>query len=149
MSEPILSIRDLKVDFSTRHGRVTALNGVSFDLNEGETLGLVGESGCGKSITALAIMGLIPSPPGILAGGAISYSGEDLTKASDARLRQLRGADISMIFQEPMTSLNPVMTAGDQIVEAILLHQDLSKSAAKDRAVDLLKLVGIPEAGRT
>src|SRR6185312_9364625 len=143
--EPLLSIRDLKVEFSTRNGRVTALDGIDLDLLPGETLGVVGESGCGKSITALATMGLIPDPPGRVAGGQILFDGEDITRADARRLRSLRGADISMIFQEPMTSLNPVFTAGDQIAEAIMLHQSAGKADADRMAVELLRTVGIPE----
>jgi peptide/nickel transport system ATP-binding protein/oligopeptide transport system ATP-binding protein len=145
---PLLSIRDLKVEFSTRHGRVTALDGIDIDLLPGETLGIVGESGCGKSITALATMGLIPDPPGRVASGRILFDGEDITQADARRLRSLRGADISMIFQEPMTSLNPVFTAGDQIAEAIILHQSASKAEANRMAVELLRTVGIPEPER-
>ncbi len=148
MSEPLLSTRDLKVEFDTRHGRVTALAGISLDVRPGETLGIVGESGCGKSITALAMMGLIPSPPGHLTGGEIRFGREDITRASPRRLRQLRGGDISMIFQAPMTSLNPVFTAGDQIAEAILLHQDVTAAEARKQAVELLRTVGIPEPER-
>jgi peptide/nickel transport system ATP-binding protein/oligopeptide transport system ATP-binding protein len=148
MAKPLLTVENLKVEFSTRHGRVTALDGVSFELNPGETLGIVGESGCGKSITALALMGLVPSPPGEVTGGAIRFDGEDITRASAKRLRQLRGDDISMIFQEPMTSLNPVFTAGDQIAEAIMLHQHVSQQEARKTAVELLSTVGIPEPER-
>ncbi|HVW57855.1 MAG TPA: ABC transporter ATP-binding protein [Rhizobiaceae bacterium] len=148
MTEPLLSIRDLKVEFSTRNGRVTALDGIDLDLMPGETLGIVGESGCGKSITALATMGLIPDPPGRIAGGRILFDGEDITHADARRLRSLRGADISMIFQEPMTSLNPVFTAGDQIAEAIMLHQQLGRAEANRKAVELLRTVGIPEPER-
>jgi peptide/nickel transport system ATP-binding protein/oligopeptide transport system ATP-binding protein len=148
MAEPLLTVENLKVEFSTRHGRVTALDGVSFELNPGETLGIVGESGCGKSITALALMGLVPSPPGEVTGGVIRFAGEDITHASATRLRQLRGDDISMIFQEPMTSLNPVFTAGDQIAEAIMLHQHVSQQEARKTAVELLRTVGIPEPER-
>ncbi|WP_339947919.1 ABC transporter ATP-binding protein [uncultured Albimonas sp.] len=147
-TDPLLSVRDLKVEFDTRHGRVTALAGISLDVMPGETLGIVGESGCGKSITALAMMGLIPNPPGHLTAGQILFEGEDITRASPKRMRQLRGRDISMIFQEPMTSLNPVFTAGDQIAEAIMLHQDVSKREAWEEAVELLRIVGIPEARR-
>jgi peptide/nickel transport system ATP-binding protein len=148
MIGPLLSIRNLKVEFSTRKGRVTALDGISLDLMPGETLGIVGESGCGKSITALATMGLIPNPPGEITGGEIMFDGEDITHADPKRLRALRGADISMIFQEPMTSLNPVFTAGDQIAEAIMLHQSASKAEADKMAVELLRTVGIPEPER-
>ena len=148
MTDPLLSVQDLQVQFDTRHGRVTALAGISLDVMPGETLGIVGESGCGKSITALAMMGLIPNPPGHLTGGRILFEGEDITNASPRRMRQLRGRDISMIFQEPMTSLNPVFTAGDQIAEAIMLHQDISRKDAWEEAVELLRVVGIPEPRR-
>ena len=144
----LLEIRDLKVEFATRYGPVTALDGVSLEVEAGETLGVVGESGCGKSITALSVMGLIPSPPGKVAGGSIKLAGEELIGVSDRRLRDLRGSDMAMIFQEPMTSLNPVFTAGDQIAEAIMLHQDVDKGEAFNRAVELLDRVGIPEARR-
>ena len=144
----LLEIEDLRVVFSTRYGPVTALDGVSLHVNEGETLGVVGESGCGKSITALSVMGLIPSPPGKMAGGSIRLEGEELIGASDRRLRALRGGEVAMIFQEPMTSLNPVFTAGAQIAEAIMLHQDLDRRAAFDRAVELLDRVGIADAKR-
>lgn len=140
----LLEIDDLKVTFNTRYGQVTALDGVSLHVNAGETLGVVGESGCGKSITALSVMGLIPSPPGKIAGGAIRLNGEDLVGASDARLRSLRGSDVAMIFQEPMTSLNPVFTVGAQIAEAIMLHQKVSADQAFKDAVALLDRVGIP-----
>ncbi len=142
---PLLDVRDLRVEFATRHGTVTALDGVSLRLEPGETLGVVGESGCGKSITALAIMGLIPMPPGRIAGGSIRLDGEELIGAPERRLRQLRGRDIGMIFQEPMTSLNPVFRVGDQIAEAILLHQDVSRDEARARALDLLRTVGVPD----
>lgn len=140
----LLEIDDLRVTFRTRYGEVTALDSVSLQVNAGETLGVVGESGCGKSITALSVMGLIPQPPGKIAGGAIRLAGEDLTKASPARLRALRGGDVAMIFQEPMTSLNPVFTVGDQIAEAIMLHQKVSADQAFRDAVALLDRVGIP-----
>ena len=144
----LLQIADLRVRFATRHGPVTALDGVSLHVDAGETLGIVGESGCGKSITALSIMGLIPSPPGRIAGGAIRLAGEDLTQASEARMRALRGAEIAMIFQEPMTSLNPVFTVGDQIAEAIMLHQNVGRDRAFRDAVALLDRVGIPSPDR-
>jgi peptide/nickel transport system ATP-binding protein/oligopeptide transport system ATP-binding protein len=140
----LLELEDLKVTFNTRHGVVTALDSVSLHVNAGETLGVVGESGCGKSITALSIMGLIPMPPGRIAGGSIRLSGEELTNASPARLRALRGADVAMIFQEPMTSLNPVFTVGAQIAEAIMLHQKVGADRAFRDAVALLDRVGIP-----
>ncbi len=144
----LLEIQDLKVRFRTRYGPVTALDGVSMHFEAGETLGVVGESGCGKSITALSVMGLVPSPPGSVDGGSIRLADEELIGAPDRRLRNLRGSEIAMIFQEPMTSLNPVFTAGDQIAEAIMLHQDVSKSEAFERAIALLDRVGIPEARR-
>ena len=144
----LLQIEDLRVTFNTRYGPVTALDSVSLSVNAGETLGVVGESGCGKSITALSVMGLIPSPPGKIAGGAIRLAGEDLTQASEARMRALRGAEMAMIFQEPMTSLNPVFTVGDQIAEAIMLHQKVSADQAFRDAVALLDRVGIPSPDR-
>lgn len=144
--KPLLEIEDLKVTFDTRHGKVTALDSVYLSVNAGETLGVVGESGCGKSITALSVMGLVPSPPGRVAGGAIRLLGEDLTEATDARMRALRGAEMAMIFQEPMTSLNPVFTIGAQIAEAITLHQDIGADGAMKAAVALLDRVGIPSA---
>ena len=140
----LLEIEDLKVTFNTRHGEVTALDSVSLHVNAGETLGVVGESGCGKSITALSVMGLIPSPPGRIAGGSIRLNGEELTTATPARLRQIRGAEAAMIFQEPMTSLNPVFTVGAQIAEAIMLHQKVSSDRAMKDAIALLDRVGIP-----
>ena len=144
----LLEIEDLAVEFDTRHGRVTALDRVSFALEAGETLGLVGESGCGKSITALAVMGLVPSPPGRISGGSIRLAGEELVGAPERRLRRMRGAEVAMIFQEPMTSLNPVFTAGQQIAEAIMLHQRQSEDAAMKAAVELLDRVGIPDPAR-
>ena len=141
----LLKIRDLCVDFSTRQGQVTALDGASLTLNRGETLGIVGESGCGKSITALALMGLIPNPPGQISRGEILFQGTDLIQATPQQLRMLRGGEIAMIFQEPMTSLNPVFTIGNQINEAILLHQNVSQSEAEARTLSLLKRVGISE----
>ncbi len=140
----LLEIEDLKVTFNTRYGQVTALDSVSLHVNAGETLGVVGESGCGKSITALSIMGLIPMPPGRIAGGSIRLNGEELVGASEARMRALRGAEAAMIFQEPMTSLNPVFTVGDQIAEAIMLHQKVGHKQAFRDAVALLDRVGIP-----
>ncbi|MDN2568079.1 ABC transporter ATP-binding protein [Aquibium sp. A9E412] len=146
--EPVLSIRGLEVAFETRNGTVNALDGIDLDLFAGETLGVVGESGCGKSMTALAVMGLVPNPPGRIAGGRILFAGEDIAQASERRMCALRGRDVAMIFQEPMTSLNPVFTVGEQIVEAILLHQDVAPSAARTMAVDLLRTVGLPDAER-
>ena len=144
----ILEVDNLKVDFRTRNGTAHVLDGIRFSLAKGEVLGIVGESGCGKSMTALSIMGLVPSPPGRIADGAIRFIGEDLVQASDARMRQIRGNRISMIFQEPMTSLNPVFSIGDQIAETIMLHQGLSKKDGLARAVELLQSVHIPAPER-
>lgn len=144
--EPLLSVRDLVVEFKTRAGIARVLNHVSLDVNKGEILGIVGESGCGKSMTALSIMGLVPSPPGNVAGGSIRLGDEDLLVATAKRLHQVRGKEISMIFQEPMTSLNPVFRVGDQIAEAILLHENATKAQAWERSVEMLDKVGIPEA---
>jgi len=141
---PILSLEGLKVHFKTEAGIAKAVDGVSYEIHPGETLSVVGESGSGKSVTALSVMGLIPSPPGIKAGGVIRFKGEDITHASDERMRQIRGNEIAMIFQEPMTSLNPVFTVGDQIGEVIQLHQNRSRKEARERAIHLLDLVGIP-----
>lgn len=145
-SVPVLEVRDLKTYFHTRDGVVRAVDGVSFKVNAGETLAVVGESGCGKSVTSLSILRLIASPPGCNEGGEILFQGEDLLKASEARMRDIRGNKISMIFQEPMTSLNPVLTIGKQISEVLVLHQDMNEAQAKAKAVELLKLVKIPEA---
>ena len=148
MSE-LLSIKDLVVDFSTPEGVVRAVNGVSFDVPLGKTVGLVGESGSGKSVTALAAMQLIPNPPGKITGGSIMFNGEDLVKASEARMRQIRGNDIAMIFQEPMTSLNPVFKVGMQISESLILHKGMSKKEAWEKSVELLDQVGIPDPVRS
>ena len=144
----VLEVRGLKTYFYTRDGVVRAVDGVSFNVNEGETLAVVGESGCGKSVTSLSILRLIASPPGQNAGGEILFQGEDLLKASESRMREIRGNKISMIFQEPMTSLNPVLTIGRQISEVIVLHQKLSEAQAKKKATEMLRLVNIPEAER-
>jgi peptide/nickel transport system ATP-binding protein len=146
--EPILDITDLRTWFFTRDGVVRAVDGVSFHVIPGETLAIVGESGCGKSVTALSILRLIPSPPGRIVSGAIRFAGRDLLGLSEAEMRQVRGNEISMIFQEPMTSLNPVLTIGRQIAETLTLHQGLDHKAALDRAADMLRLVHIPEAQR-
>lgn len=144
MSE-LLSVKDLVVDFRTRAGNARVLNHISLDLKEGEILGIVGESGCGKSMTALSVMGLIPSPPGNITSGSISLEGLELTSLSSKKMRKIRGNVISMIFQEPMTSLNPVFRIGDQIAESVLLHENVSKKQAWARAVEMLEKVGIPE----
>ncbi|HET6468966.1 MAG TPA: ABC transporter ATP-binding protein [Geminicoccaceae bacterium] len=147
-ARPVLSIEGLKTHFFTRDGVVKAVDGVSYDLRRGETLGVVGESGCGKSITALSVMRLVPSPPGRIVAGSIKLDGIDLLTLSESRMRQIRGNDVSMIFQEPMTSLNPVLKIGRQLTETIRLHQGLGKRDALDKAVEMLRLVHIPEAER-
>jgi peptide/nickel transport system ATP-binding protein len=144
MTEPLLSLRHLVTAFETDEGYLRAVDDVSFDVFPGRTLGVVGESGCGKSVTSLSIMGLIPSPPGFIEGGEALFGGRDLLQLPESEMRSLRGNEISMIFQEPMTSLNPVYTVGSQIVEAIRLHQKMSRRAAKARAIELLDVVGIP-----
>ncbi|MCP5266097.1 MAG: ABC transporter ATP-binding protein [Burkholderiaceae bacterium] len=143
---PILEVSKLGVEFETRKGVARVLERVGFSLRRGETLGLVGESGCGKSMTALAIMRLIPSPPGRITDGQVRFDGRDLMKISEAEMREVRGNRVSMIFQEPMTSLNPVFTVGDQIAETVRLHQNLDKAAARARALEMLEAVGIPAA---
>ena len=148
MSAPLLDVRDLSVEFETRKGIARVLEGVSFALGRGQTLGLVGESGCGKSMTALAIMRLIPTPPGRITSGRVTLEGYDLMTLPDAAMREIRGNRVSMIFQEPMTSLNPVFTVGEQIAEAVRLHQRLDRRAAHARAIDMLNSVGIPAAAR-
>ena len=145
MSTPLVQVRDLKTYFKTEAGIVKAVNGVDFDIQTGEVLGLVGESGSGKSVTALSILRLIPDPPGKIAGGSILYKGRDLLKLSWDEIRQIRGKEISMIFQEPMTSLNPVFTIGRQVMEVILEHEHVSKKEAFDRSVEMLDVVGIPD----
>jgi peptide/nickel transport system ATP-binding protein len=143
----LLEVENLQTHFRTPDGINRAVDGVSFHVGAGETLAIVGESGCGKSVTAMSILRLIPEPPGKIAG-AIRLNGKNLLDLSDREMRQIRGNDISMIFQEPMTSLNPVLTVGRQIGETLRLHQGLSKQQAEDRAVEMLNLVGIPEAKR-
>ena len=144
MAEPVLEIRDLVTEFRTDAGTVRAVDGVSFSIPARTTLGVVGESGSGKSVTALSVMRLIASPPGRIASGSIKYAGKDLMTLSPAEMRKIRGNRIAMIFQEPMTSLNPVFTVGDQVGEAVRLHQNKSRSQARTIAIDMLKLVGIP-----
>ncbi len=143
--EPLLRIKDLETRFTTEDGVVNAVNGVSYDMNSGEVLGVVGESGCGKSVHALSIMRLIQIPPGEISGGEIWFENRDLLKISDSEIRQVRGRDIAMVFQDPMSSLNPVYTVGFQIVEALRLHKKMSKKAARTQAAELLSLVGISE----
>ncbi|CAG9619279.1 ABC transporter ATP-binding protein [Sutcliffiella rhizosphaerae] len=142
--EKILQVNDLHVSFSTYGGEVKAVRGVNFDLHKGETLAIVGESGCGKSVTSQSIMRLIPEPPGKITKGSILFKNKDLTKLSEPELRKIRGADISMIFQDPMTALNPTLTIGDQIMEGIIQHKKVSKTEAKKQALEMLQLVGIP-----
>jgi oligopeptide/dipeptide ABC transporter ATP-binding protein len=142
----LLEVKNLRTYFYTQEGVVRAVDGVSWDLNEGETLGLVGESGCGKSVTAMSILRLIPNPPGRIVEGEILFEGRDLLKLNNHEIRQIRGNRIGMIFQEPMTSLNPVLTIGNQLTEAIKLHMGLDDQEADARGVELLELVGIPEA---
>ncbi|MDP9380977.1 MAG: ABC transporter ATP-binding protein [Chloroflexota bacterium] len=143
---PLLEVDNLQTHFYTQDGVVKAVDGVSLHLNEGETLGIVGESGSGKSVTALTMMRLIPQPPGKVVGGEIRFDGKDLLRMSDEEMRHIRGKDVAMIFQDPMTSLNPVLTIGRQMTEAIELHLKLSGQKARDRAVEYLRLVGIPNA---
>ena len=140
----LLELDNLRTYFFTDQGVVRSVDGVSYTIRKGQTVGVVGESGCGKSVTSLAIMGLIPQPPGRVVSGRILFDGKDLTKFSEDELRKIRGNDISMIFQEPMTSLNPVYTVGNQIVEAIMLHQDKEYEEAWEIAIDMLRRVGIP-----
>ena len=143
--ETALDVKDLQTWFYTRQGIVKAVDGVSFNLKKGETLGIVGESGCGKSITALSVMRLVPDPPGRIIGGQVMLDGKDLRELDEAEMRLVRGNEISMIFQEPMTSLNPVLTIGYQIAEALILHRDMNRSEALSRAVEMLDLMRIPE----
>jgi dipeptide transport system ATP-binding protein len=142
--EKILKVKDLQVSFSTYGGEVQAVRGVSFDLHKGETLAIVGESGCGKSVTSQSIMRLIPDPPGRIIGGEILFKNMDLIKLKELELRKIRGANISMIFQDPMTALNPTLTIGEQIMEGIMEHEKISRAEAKKEAVKMLQLVGIP-----
>ncbi|MBN2180082.1 MAG: ABC transporter ATP-binding protein [Deltaproteobacteria bacterium] len=142
----ILQVRDLKTHFETRNGTVKAVDGVSVEVNRGDTLGIVGESGCGKTVLALSVMRLIPEPPGRIVSGTIMFDGIDLLSLDKEEMRKLRGREISMIFQEPMNSLNPVLKIGDQVAEAIGLHQGLSKKDSLERALEMLQLVGMPSA---
>jgi ABC-type dipeptide/oligopeptide/nickel transport system ATPase component len=142
--EMILEVKDLKTYFYTVDGVLPAVDGVSFNLKKGETLGIVGGSGSGKSVTARSIMRLVPNPPGKIIGGTIHFNGEDLLGKKENEMRAIRGNKIAMIFQDPMTSLNPVFTVGNQIIEAIMLHQKVSKKEARNRAIEMLKLVRIP-----
>ncbi|HEY8498663.1 MAG TPA: ABC transporter ATP-binding protein, partial [Limnochordales bacterium] len=145
---PLLEVRNLKTYFFTEDGVMPAVDGVSFSLRRGGTLGLLGESGCGKSVTSLSIMRLVPQPPGRIVGGEVLFEGEDLLRKKESEMRRIRGKEIAMIFQEPMTSLNPVFTVGNQIMEAIMLHQKVSKAEARRQAIEMLRLVGIPSPER-
>ncbi|KSU62227.1 peptide ABC transporter ATP-binding protein [[Bacillus] enclensis] len=144
MSKRILEVNNLHVSFNTHGGEVKAVRGVDFHLDKGETLAIVGESGSGKSVTTKAVMRLIPNPPGFIKDGEIKFEGRDLATLSEKAMEKVRGKDISMIFQDPMTSLNPTMTIGKQIMEPLVKHQNMSKSDARKRAIELLKLVGLP-----
>jgi oligopeptide transport system ATP-binding protein len=144
--EPLLEVKNLKTQFFTQDGVVRAVDDVSFHIMPGETLGIVGESGCGKSITAMSLMRLIPSPPGRIVAGSINFEGEDILSMSDEEMRNIRGNKIAMIFQDPMTSLNPVLSISRQIGETLELHMGMSKSQSRRRAIELLQMVGIPNA---
>lgn len=148
MSDVLLDVKNLTTSFFTDDGVATAVDDVSFHINRGETLAMVGESGCGKSVTSLSILRLIPSPPGKIVSGQIIFNGEDILAKSTEEMRTIRGNSISMIFQEPMTSLNPVFTCGEQIAEAVELHQKVSRKEAMERAIEMLRLVGIPNPER-
>ena len=146
MAKTLVEFKDVHTYFYTEAGTVKAVNGVSYKIKEGETVCVVGESGCGKSVTALSLMRLIAAPQGEIVKGNISFDGKDITSLSEEDMMSIRGNDISMIFQEPMTSLNPVFTVGNQIMESIMLHQKLDKKQARDKAIEMVKLVGIPRA---
>ncbi|MGY3428254.1 ABC-type dipeptide/oligopeptide/nickel transport system ATPase component [Bradyrhizobium sp. F1.13.4] len=147
-SDLVLEVKNLKTVFFTNSGLFKAVDDVSFTVKRGETLAIVGESGCGKSVTALSLMRLVPDPPGRIVGGSVTLEGTDLLTLDEAEMRAVRGNRISMIFQEPMTSLNPVMRIGDQIVEAVRLHRNMSSKEARDIAIEMLRLVRIPEPAR-
>ena len=144
----LLQVKDLRTYFTTPEGVVKAVDGVTYDIQEGEAVGLVGESGCGKSVSALSILRLIADPPGCIVGGSVEFEGRDLLKLSEAEMRGVRGNRIAMVFQEPMTSLNPVLTIGRQLTEGLELHLKMSKGEARSRAGELLQTVGIPDAAQ-
>jgi len=143
---PLLEVQDLTTRFDTLEGVVHAVNGISYTLEEGETLGIVGESGCGKSVSVLSIMGLIPQPPGKIVAGRVLYRGQDLLQRDEEQMEHIRGREIAMVFQDPMTSLNPVLTVGRQISEALVVHLGMTEAEARHRAIELLAMVGIPQA---
>ncbi|WP_425449334.1 ABC transporter ATP-binding protein, partial [Dethiothermospora halolimnae] len=144
MAEKLLDVKNLSVSFDTYAGEVQAVRGTNFHVNKGEALGIVGESGCGKSVTVKSLLKLIPMPPGRIKSGSAMFNGKDLVKMSDKKLESIRGSEISMIFQDPMTSLNPTMKVGKQIMEGLIKHQKMSKKEAKERAIEMLRVVGIP-----
>jgi len=146
--DDLLVVEDLTTRFHTENGVVTAVDGVSFSISAGETLGLVGESGCGKSMTSLSIMRLVPRPSGTIDGGRVIFEGRDILTLPEAEMRQIRGRDMAMVFQEPMTSLNPVFTVGEQVMEALMHHGGLARRDARERAIDMLRRVGIPSPER-
>ena len=143
----LLEVKDLRTHFQTREGLVYAVNGITYDLDEGETLGIVGESGCGKTVSVLSLLRLIPEPPGKIAGGQALFQGQDLLKMNTDEIRRVRGAQIAVVFQDPMTSLNPVLTIGRQLTEALELHLGMNKEQSRQRSIELLSMVGIPKAG--
>ncbi len=147
MTSELLNVQGLETQFKTPEGIVHAVNGVDFTLKEGETLGVVGESGCGKSVSMLSILKLVPQPPGKIVAGQAMFRGRDLLQMDNEEIRHVRGGQISMVFQDPMTSLNPVMTIGKQMAEPLMLHMGINKEQARDRSIELLELVGIPRAG--
>lgn len=149
MAESILEVKNLEIRYVTDEETVSAVNGVSFTLEKGESIGLVGETGAGKTTTALGIMGLVPDPPGEVLSGSVLFEGQDLLQLPEKNMREIRGGKISMIFQDPMTSLNPVMTVGEQIAEVVLLHSRMSKQEARKKAMEMLEQVGIPGGAAT
>ncbi|MFD1037525.1 ABC transporter ATP-binding protein [Virgibacillus byunsanensis] len=146
MSDVVLELNDLHTYFFTDNGEIPAVEGVSINVHKGEVVGIVGESGCGKSVTSLSVMKLVPSPPGRIVGGEINFKGENLVNASEKRMKKVRGNEVSMIFQEPMTSLNPLFTIGNQLMEAIRIHQKISKKEARQKSIEMLQMVGIPRS---
>lgn len=148
VSEVILELNDLRTHFFTDSGEIPAVDGVSLSIHKGERVGIVGESGCGKSVTSLSVMQLVPDPPGRIVGGDILFKGENIVSASNKRMKQIRGNEIAMIFQEPMTSLDPLFTIGNQIIEGIRFHKKINKKEARNRAIEMLELVGIPGADK-